>query len=58
MYENGLIRKLRLTSKIRTSFTGKQIITILILPHISRSKGNQTMKFGQLTQYNVRNIVR
>ena len=27
-----------------------------ILPNISRSKGNQTMKFGQLIEYNVRNI--
>ena len=28
--------------------TGQQIITIHILPNISRSKGNQTFKFGQL----------
>ena len=28
--------------------TGQQIITIHILPNISRSKGNQTLKFGQL----------
>ena len=26
-----------------------------ILPNISRSKGNQTMKFGQLTKHNMRN---
>ena len=31
-----------------TPYTGKQIITIHILPNISKSKGNQTMKFGQL----------
>ena len=30
-----------------TSKAGKQIITIQTLPNISRSKGNQTMKFGQ-----------
>ena len=36
--------------------TGKQIITIHILPNISRSKGNQAMKFGQLIEYNVKNI--
>ena len=24
--------------------------------HMSRSKGNQTMKFGQLIEYNMRNI--
>ena len=35
---------------------GKQTITIHILPNVSRTKRNQTMKFGQLTEYNVRNI--
>ena len=30
-----------------TSQAGQQIITIHILPNISRSEGNQTMKFGQ-----------
>ena len=33
-----------------------QIITIHKLSHISRSRGNQTMKFGQLIEYNMRNI--
>ena len=27
-----------------------------MLPHISRSKSNQAMKFGQLIDYNMRNI--
>ena len=27
-----------------------------ILPNITRTKGNQTMKFGQLIEYNMRNI--
>ena len=27
-----------------------------IFPDISRSKGNQTIKFGQLIEYNMRNI--
>ena len=27
-----------------------------MLPNISRSKGNQTMKFGQLVDYDMRNI--
>ena len=27
-----------------------------MLPKISKSKGNQTMKFGQLIEYNMRNI--
>ena len=33
-----------------------QAIAIHILPNISRSKGNQTMNFGQLTEYNSGNI--
>ena len=36
--------------------TEQQIITIHISPNISRSKGNQTMKFGQLKEYSKRNI--
>ena len=38
------------------SSIGKQIITIFILPNISRSKGYPTMKYGQLIIYNVRYI--
>ena len=38
--------KLSLISKFMTLQTGQQIITILILPSITRSKGNQTMEFG------------
>ena len=30
--------------------------TIVILPNILRSKGNQTMKFGHLIESNMRNI--
>ena len=41
-----------------TSQPGKQTIAILILPNISRNKGNQTMKFGQLVEYNMRNSLR
>ena len=37
-----------------TSQTGQQMTTIHILPNISRSKVNQTMKFGQLIEYNMR----
>ena len=35
--------------------TGKQIITIHVLPNISRSKDNEAMKFCQLIEYNMRN---
>ena len=31
---------------------GLQTIAIHILPNISQSKGNQTMKFSQLIEYN------
>ena len=34
----------------------KQIITIDMLRNISESKGNQSMKFGQLIEYNMRNL--
>ena len=33
--------------------TGQQIITIHIFYNISKCTVNQTMKFGQLLQYNV-----
>ena len=39
-----------------TSQPGKQTIIIHILPDKSRSKGNQTMKFGQFIEYIMRNI--
>ena len=31
-------------------------IAIHTLPNISRSKDNQTMKFGHLIEYNIRNL--
>ena len=43
-------------SKFITPSTEKHIITKLILPNISRTKDNQAAKFGQLIEYNVRNI--
>ena len=39
-----------------TSQPGKQAIAMQILPNISRRQGNQTMKFGQLIVYNMKNI--
>ena len=38
------------------SQTGLQTIAIHILCNISQSKGNKTMKFGQLIEYNKGNI--
>ena len=54
--KNGLIKKMRLILKFMTPQPGKQIIAIHILPNISKSKSNQTMEFGQLMEYNMRNI--
>ena len=51
-----MIRKIRLTSKFVTSKPGFQTIAIHILANISQSKGNQTIKFGQLIKYNKRKI--
>ena len=39
-----------------TSQPGQQTVAIHIFPNISRSKGNQTVKFGQLIECNMRNI--
>ena len=38
-----------------TSQPGLQTIAIQLLPNISQSKGNQTMKFDQLIEYKKRN---
>ena len=54
--KTACVRKTRLTSKFMWSQPGLQTITIHLLPNISQSKGNQTMKFGQLIDYNTRNI--
>ena len=51
-----MIRKIRLISNFLKSQPGKQTITMHILPYISRDKGNQTMKFGPIIGYNMRDI--
>ena len=40
-----------------TSQPAQKAILIHILPNISRSKDNQTMKLGQLTECNMKNIL-
>ena len=52
-YKNGLIS---LFSKLLTSQPDKQTIEIHVMHNFSKSKGKQTMKVGQLTEYNMRNI--
>ena len=54
--KNSLIRKIILTSKFLMQQPGLQTIAMHILPNISESTGNQTMKFGQLIEYNKINI--
>ena len=44
MYKSGWIMTLQ---------PGQQTFAIHMLPNISRSKGNQTMKYGQLIKYNM-----
>ena len=39
-----------------TSQTEQQIITMHILPNISKNKDGQTMKFGPLKEHNIRTI--
>ena len=56
LVKNSLIRKIRLISKSVASQPAQQTISIHIIPNISRSKCNQTMKFGQLVEYNMGNI--
>ena len=55
--ENDLIRKVRFTSKFMASQPGLQTIAIHMLVNISQIKGNQTMKFSKLIEYNKRNIL-
>ena len=56
MKKNGLIRNPWLISKFMTSQAGQQIIPIHILPNNSEGKDSQTIKFGQLIEYNMTNI--
>ena len=51
-----MIRKIKLISKFMASQPEKQIIPMHILINISRSKSNKIIKFGQLREWNMRNI--
>ena len=48
--------RLSLILKVLTLQTGQQIITIHILPNLSKSKASQIMKCNIITKYNIRNI--
>ena len=47
----------KVNSRLMTLKPGYQTITVHILPNISQSKSSQTMKLGQLIEYNKRNII-
>ena len=47
---------MKLISKFMTLQPGKQTIAMSILSYISRTKDNQTVKFGQSIEYNMRKI--
>ena len=54
--EKQLDQKDQVNFKICDVTNLKQTIAIHVLPNISRSKSNQTMIFGQLIEYKMRNI--
>ena len=56
MYQNSLVRKIRLILKFMTSRSSKKTIIIHILSNILRNNSNKTMEVGQLIEYNMRNI--
>ena len=54
--EKCLTEKADVQFKIyKVTVIGQQTNTTHILPNIPRNKGNQTMKFDQLIEYNMRN---
>ena len=54
--KNDLMKKILLVLTFMTSQSGKQTIALYIVPNISRSKSNQTMRLGKLIECNIRNI--
>ena len=52
MLKNGLMRKLRLISRYMTSQPREKQLQYTLF-NISRSKGNQTIKFSQLIEYSI-----
>ena len=55
MQKNSWVRKLRLISETMMSSTGTLLVTKYILSNNSRSKGNQTMEFGQSIKHKITN---
>ena len=55
MYKNGLIGKIWLLSKFITTQPSRKTMAVHVLPNVSKSKDNETIKCGQLIEYNMRN---
>ena len=51
-----MLAELWLISKFMTSQAGQQMIPIHMITNVSRSEGNQAMKFGQFTKYSEKNL--
>ena len=56
MQKKWLDQKDKVNFKIHDITAWLTTIAIGIMPNISQSKGNQTMKLGQLKEYNKKNI--
>ena len=54
--EKRFDEKVKVNFKFMTSQPISQTIAICILTDNSRTKGNQTTKFGQLIEYNMRTV--
>ena len=54
--EKRLDKKAKVNVKLITSHAAQQVTTIHILRSISRSKDKEAMKFGQLIEFNLRNM--
>ena len=55
--QKWLDKKVKVNFKIYDVIDWQQVIAILMMSSISRSKGSQAMKFGQLTEDNTKNIL-
>ena len=57
MYKNGLIRKTRLILKFMTSQLVNKQLQYTYYPISQEVKTTRKMKFGQLIEYNMKNIL-
>ena len=55
MSQNGLAIKISLISNFMTLQPSEETVVTHIFSNIARLKGNKTLRFGQLIEYNMRN---